>query len=58
MYDEVYSLPAADAKTQTDYAQSVGAAQGEGRLLVLSTCTDTDGRDKRLLVFAVLEDTA
>ncbi|MDL2225973.1 class B sortase, partial [Eubacteriales bacterium OttesenSCG-928-M02] len=54
IYDEAYSLPEAGADALADYAQSIGAEK-DTPLLILSTCTDAGGKDKRLLVHAVLE---
>ncbi len=54
IFDEAFSLFGADSDTLAAFAKSIGAPEGAA-ILTLSTCTDTGGKDKRLLVHAVRE---
>lgn len=54
IYDEAFSLFGAGSDTLAAFAKSIGAQEGAA-ILTLSTCTDTGGKDKRLLVHAVRE---
>jgi sortase B len=53
-WDAAYRLDFADDADFAAFAEELGAPQGAIRLLSLSTCTDTGGKDKRLLVHSAL----